>query len=91
MSLDAISVVMPARNASLTITDAIESILHQTYSNLELIVVDDNSEDNTFQIASVFASDNEHVQVFEMPYDDPNRYNIHRLNVNLNLKFKCYI
>ena len=82
MSLDAISVVMPARNASLTITDAIESILHQTYSNLELIVVDDNSEDNTFQIASVFASDNEHVQVFEMPYDDPNRYNINRLNVN---------
>ena len=74
MSRDAISVVMPARNASLTIADAINSILHQTYSNLELIIVDDNSEDNTFQIASMFASDNEHVQVFEMPYD-AKRYN----------------
>ena len=44
--------------------------INNNYSNLELIIVDDNSEDNTFQIASMFASDNEHVQVFEMPYDD---------------------
>ena len=82
MRQDAISVVMPARNASSTIAEAIQSILHQTYANIELIVVDDNSEDNTFQIASAFASDNNHVQVFEMPYDDPNRYSVNRLNVN---------
>ncbi len=82
MSRDAISVVMPARNASLTIADAINSILHQTYSNLELIIVDDNSEDNTFQIASMFASENEHVKVFAMPFDDSDRYSINMLNIN---------
>ena len=46
-----ISVLMPARNAQKYLPMAIESILNQTFSDFELIILDDASEDKTFQIA----------------------------------------
>jgi glycosyltransferase involved in cell wall biosynthesis len=42
-----VSVLMPAFNSELYIAEAIESILNQTYSNIELIIFDDGSSDNT--------------------------------------------
>jgi len=47
MGTPLISVLMPARNASLTIREAIVSILLQTEVDFELLVLDDGSEDST--------------------------------------------
>jgi len=44
---DLISVIIPVYNRELLISDAINSILHQTYKYFEIIVVDDNSTDGT--------------------------------------------
>ena len=46
-----VSVIMPAYNAERFIEEAIRSVMSQTVSDWELIVIDDCSTDNTFQIA----------------------------------------
>jgi glycosyltransferase involved in cell wall biosynthesis len=51
-----VSVLMPAYNAEGTIATAIESILGQTWVNLELVVVDDGSSDETWRIVQSFAA-----------------------------------
>jgi len=45
-----ISVIIPAYNASLTIGDTINSVLKQTFSDFELIIINDGSTDSTLQI-----------------------------------------
>lgn len=42
-----VSVIMAAYNCSQFVDESINSIMNQTYSNIELIIVDDNSTDNT--------------------------------------------
>ena len=49
-----ISVVIPAYNEEETIEECIKSFLNQTYKNLEIIVVDDGSTDNTYHIATCY-------------------------------------
>lgn len=45
-----VSVVMPSYNHGRFIGRSVQSVLSQTYSNLELIVVDNNSSDNTDEV-----------------------------------------
>jgi glycosyltransferase involved in cell wall biosynthesis len=46
-TMQLVSVLMPAFNSEMYIAEAIESILNQTYSNIELLIFDDGSTDNT--------------------------------------------
>ena len=45
-----VSVCIPAYNNAAYIKETIDSILNQTYSNLELIICDDNSKDDTVSV-----------------------------------------
>lgn len=50
LSGDSVSVVIPAYNASLTITRALDSVLNQSVVPAEIIVVDDGSIDDTMEV-----------------------------------------
>ena len=47
---DMISIIIPAYNAADYLAQTIESVLNQTYSDFELILIDDGSTDRTREI-----------------------------------------
>lgn len=51
---DLVSIVMPSYNAEKFVSETIESVLRQTYTNWELIIVDDCSKDNTAEVVANF-------------------------------------
>jgi glycosyltransferase involved in cell wall biosynthesis len=67
MSQPLVSIIMPAYNAEKFIAESIESVLAQTYTNWELLVVDDGSTDNTKQIVEKFCAADHRVKYFYQP------------------------
>ena len=61
------SVIMPAYRSQETIGRAIESVLSQTDANLELIVINDCSPDQTSEVAKSFARQDPRVIVIDLP------------------------
>lgn len=58
-----VSIIIPAYNVEKYIKKGIESAINQTYRNIEVLVVDDGSEDDTLRIAIGYQYD-ERVKVF---------------------------
>ncbi|MCL2048517.1 MAG: glycosyltransferase [Defluviitaleaceae bacterium] len=57
MLKDVISIIIPVYNASAYLDKCIMSILGQTYSNFELIIVNDGSTDNSAEVISKYLTD----------------------------------
>jgi glycosyltransferase involved in cell wall biosynthesis len=67
----AFSIVMPAYEAAATIEPAIRSALLQSVGDLEILVVDDGSSDDTRARAEALARDDARVRVFSQPNAGP--------------------
>ena len=50
MNKDKVSVIIPTYNREKSIVKSIESVLNQTYKNIEVIVIDDASIDKTEKV-----------------------------------------
>jgi glycosyltransferase involved in cell wall biosynthesis len=61
-----VSVVTPAFNAGRYLAETIESCLAQTHGNLELLIVDDGSTDDTQDIAERYARADSRIRVFHI-------------------------
>ena len=61
----ALSVIMPTYNAERYLEKSIESVLGQTFENFEFIIIDDGSEDNSFQIAEKYAERDERIKLYK--------------------------
>ena len=56
-----VSIITVCYNSDSTIEDTIRSVIHQSYKDIEYIVVDGKSSDRTVEIIEKFSSDIEHV------------------------------
>ena len=52
-----VSVIMPTYNRAWTLKDAVDSVLLQDYPNIELVVIDDGSEDNTQELLETYKNE----------------------------------
>lgn len=75
-----VSVVMCTYNGSRFVAEQIESICKQTYKNLQIIIVDDASTDNTYEIVKQYCVKDERIQAYE---------NDNNLGFNLNFNKAC--
>lgn len=59
-----VSVIIPTYNRADKVCDAIRSVLNQTYKNVQVLVIDDGSTDNTFELVRLFP----HVQFIQQKH-----------------------
>ena len=79
MNNSLVSVVMCTYNGSGFVAEQIESICRQTYTDLQIIIVDDASTDTTCEIIEQYAAKDERLRLYRNDY-----------NIGLNLNFnKC--
>lgn len=65
-----VSVIVPSYNHEKYISNAIESVRAQTFTNWELIIVDDGSSDNSLEIIKRFASLDSRIRYFSQKNND---------------------
>ncbi len=62
-----ITVVMTAYNTGTLVADAIRSVLAQSHANIELMVIDDASSDDTLAVLKKMASEDNRINLFRSP------------------------
>lgn len=65
MNNELVSVIIPSYNSTKFIQQAIESVINQTYSNWEMIVVDDCSKDNSVKIIEEYQEKDNRIKLIE--------------------------
>jgi len=66
-----VSVIMPAFNAERYLGAAVESVLRQSFADLELLIVDDGSSDRTVEVAQGYAARDARVRVLQQANAGP--------------------
>ena len=83
-----VSVIIPVYNVELYVKEAIQSIQNQTYKNLEIIIIDDGSSDNTYEIVKELAKEDTRIKLYK---NDVNLKIVKTLNRALSLSSGEYI
>lgn len=63
----AISIILPSYNYAHHLREAVDSILAQTHSNWELLIIDDGSQDDSVNIAQEYAAHDPRISVLQHP------------------------
>ncbi|MBA6152695.1 glycosyltransferase family 2 protein [Gelidibacter maritimus] len=78
-----VSIIIPTYNRAHLIGETLDSVLAQTYTNWECIVVDDESTDSTTSVIAKYAQKDKRIKLFKRPNTKPKGANACR-NMGLN-------
>ena len=62
-----ISLIIPVYNTEKYLRNCLDSIVNQTYKNLEIIIINDGSTDNSLNIINEYASKDKRIKVLDIP------------------------
>lgn len=65
-NLPLISIIIPVYNVEKYLRDALDSVVNQTYTNLEIIIVNDGSTDNSLDICNEYAKNDRRIIVISI-------------------------
>lgn len=65
---DLITIIVPMYNSAKTLSAVINSILQQSYKNIELLLIDDGSQDDTLKLAKQYAETDKRIKVFAIDH-----------------------
>ena len=65
MQTPLISILIPFKNTAEFLPECLQSIINQTFTNWELLIIDDGSTDNSFDIVQGFADKDPRIQLFK--------------------------
>lgn len=68
-----VSIVIPCYNNATTIEDTITSILNQTYQNIEIVIVNDGSEDNSLETIYQLSKDLNNFKIIDQINSGPSK------------------
>ena len=63
-----ISVIMGIYNCSSTLVEALDSLMSQTYKDFKIILCDDGSTDDTYNVALDYASKHDNIILMKMVF-----------------------
>lgn len=68
---DLVSVIVPVYNSEKVLSGCVDSILHQTYDHLEIILINDGSTDNSGNLCTAYARDDARVKTIHTRNSGP--------------------
>ena len=71
MNKNKVSIIVPVYNVAAYLEECIDSLISQTYKNIEIILIDDGSSDNSGTICDSYASKDSRVRVFHITNSGP--------------------
>ena len=88
-NLPLISVIITCYNSEKTIDYSLKSIINQTYSNLEILIINDNSDDNTLELINKYLKIDKRIKLFNLKKNMGCYYckNIGLKNINIKSKY----
>ena len=71
MEAGKVSIIIPAYNCEDFLAETLDSVLHQTHSNWECLIVDDGSTDKTMQVAESYANRDTRIRCYRQRNQGP--------------------
>lgn len=86
-----VSIFIPTYNSSELISETLDSLLSQTYKDIEILCVDDESRDNTIEILRTYALKDNRIQIFQKKNQGAVPYSWNYIYPHLHGSFTLYM